>query len=239
MLLYSETPITRLTYNKPLFYSIVLGVLFWITALCGTVLSDSDEKPIGILWFYAIFSLIVLIGVIAVTSAGLLIKYRATVLSFTSIAFTFSVLAIQNLTFKLDPPTIVATIGYFLFTFVLFFWMLTIGHLEDTKVQEGLYANYPATFYSGHNDMHTSFIRQETASDFQNNFTGLDNQDEIQFNIQARALYSYQVNPGDSSELSFEKGDILYISETQGKWWLARDASGKTGTVPSNFIELI
>lgn len=234
-----ETSIDRITYNKPLFYSIVLGVFFWVAAVCGTLLSGSEEKPIGILWFYAAFSLLVLVGVITVTCTGLLIKYRVTVLSFTSIGFTFSVLAIQNLTFKLDTPTIIATIGYFLFTFVLFFWMLTIGHLGDFKESETVLSSFPARYLNTEPN-HRSIGELESFSGLQNHTGGLEtNLEELQYNIRAQALYTYNVNPNDSSELSFEKGEILFIGETQGKWWPARNAQGQTGVVPSNYIQLL
>ncbi|KAJ1561302.1 Transmembrane osmosensor [Nowakowskiella sp. JEL0078] len=75
----------------------------------------------------------------------------------------------------------------------------------------------------------------------------------IQTATSARALYQCkkllsvyeftintdEANPEDPSELSFQKGEILTIIESKGKWWQARKSDGKAGIVPSNYLELI
>jgi len=233
----NDTPIARLTANKPLFCSLILGSLFWLIAFCGVAVNSSSENNPGILWFYAVFSFLVLAGMYFIVCAGLLAQYRVTALSFVAITFTFSVLAIQNLTFKLEPATIVATIGYFLFTFVLFFWMLTVGHLGEMSDLTPRFSSHLANFPRSHDEpsYSQSISRLHSSGEFQ----GFGTLESINYNIEARAIYSYQGNPADPNEIPFEKGDILYVGETHGKWWPARDSSGRTGTVPSNYLELI
>ena len=47
--------------------------------------------------------------------------------------------------------------------------------------------------------------------------------------------YDYHARKTD--ELSFKKGDIFYITRSDGDWWYARlRDSGQEGYVPSNFI---
>ncbi|MGZ6330812.1 MAG: SH3 domain-containing protein, partial [Parachlamydiaceae bacterium] len=52
----------------------------------------------------------------------------------------------------------------------------------------------------------------------------------------AQALYDFTGH--DSSTLSFKKGDIIHIIEKKGDWWKG-ELNGKTGYVPSNFMQLI
>jgi len=52
----------------------------------------------------------------------------------------------------------------------------------------------------------------------------------------ARALYPFQ--PNNAGELGFNPGDILNIQSQNGAWWQA-ELYGKTGLIPSNYVELI
>ena len=54
------------------------------------------------------------------------------------------------------------------------------------------------------------------------------------------ALYAF--NSGNPEELAFEKGDFMDIVDQpvdDPDWWEARTASGKTGLVPRNYVEII
>ncbi|CAG8656607.1 19822_t:CDS:2, partial [Racocetra persica] len=49
--------------------------------------------------------------------------------------------------------------------------------------------------------------------------------------FKAKALYDY-LGSMNHNELSFTKGEILYITSNQGKWWNATKINGTTGVVP-------
>ena len=59
----------------------------------------------------------------------------------------------------------------------------------------------------------------------------------------AKALYSYQANPEDPTEVSINKGEELEILDNKGKWWHARrtaeDGTVTTGIVPSNYLQVL
>ncbi|KAI8929465.1 hypothetical protein BC831DRAFT_443715 [Entophlyctis helioformis] len=65
----------------------------------------------------------------------------------------------------------------------------------------------------------------------------------IVFPYIAQAQFSYEANPDDPTELSFEKDEMIEIVETKGKWWHARktlaDGTKIVGIVPSNFLKLV
>ncbi|CCC68015.1 hypothetical protein NCAS_0A14570 [Naumovozyma castellii] len=59
------------------------------------------------------------------------------------------------------------------------------------------------------------------------------------FTYTVKALYSYKADDSDAYELSFEQGDILKVSDIEGRWWKARKENGQTGIIPSNYVKLM
>ena len=63
--------------------------------------------------------------------------------------------------------------------------------------------------------------------------------EEDNFPYTARALFSYEADPNDQYEISFTQGEILKVTDIEGRWWKARRANGVTGIIPSNYVELV
>lgn len=57
------------------------------------------------------------------------------------------------------------------------------------------------------------------------------------YRFKARALYAFTARLGDPTEISFSKGEILYILNNTGQWWQALKEDASIGIVPSNFLQ--
>ncbi|CAO3632893.1 unnamed protein product [Cunninghamella blakesleeana] len=49
-------------------------------------------------------------------------------------------------------------------------------------------------------------------------------------------LHDYFANADDPNELSFNKGEILYVHDKRGSWWQAKKSDGTIGMIPNNFV---
>jgi len=54
---------------------------------------------------------------------------------------------------------------------------------------------------------------------------------------QAKALFAFA--PQGADELGFQPGEILTIVSQDGMWWQAKNAQGKQGAIPSNYVQLM
>ncbi|KAI8074351.1 uncharacterized protein B0P05DRAFT_580186 [Gilbertella persicaria] len=58
----------------------------------------------------------------------------------------------------------------------------------------------------------------------------------LEYLIPVTAIHNYHANKEDPNELSFTKGEVLYVQEKKGSWWQAKKANGTIGMIPSNYV---
>ncbi|KAI8368486.1 hypothetical protein BD560DRAFT_490281 [Blakeslea trispora] len=58
----------------------------------------------------------------------------------------------------------------------------------------------------------------------------------LEYMIPVSAIHNYNASKDDPNELSFSKGELLYVHEKRGSWWQAKKANGMIGMIPSNYV---
>lgn len=73
------------------------------------------------------------------------------------------------------------------------------------------------------------------------NFTGISSATAYieDYPILVRGLYDYIASPDDVNELSFAKGEVFRVKNTNGNWWQGKNKHGEIGMCPSNYLEVV
>ncbi|KAH3666685.1 hypothetical protein WICMUC_005502 [Wickerhamomyces mucosus] len=105
-----------------------------------------------------------------------------------------------------------------------------LNGLENFSERENI--SSPTQFNT--HDEGTNISQQTANTEYLNSNLVIDD-----FPYTARALYSYESNPDDENEISFEKDEILKVNDIHSRWWQAKRSNGQIGICPSNYVELI
>ena len=62
---------------------------------------------------------------------------------------------------------------------------------------------------------------------------------DTEWPYRARALHDYDANDNDPNEISFSKGDLLYVSDISQRWWSVKDENDNQGIAPMSYLCLL
>ncbi|KAF0550460.1 SH3 domain-containing protein [Gigaspora margarita] len=227
------------------FYLATLGLaaVGWIVEFAGAAASQIK----GIAWFYIIYELCLIIGILIAIATNALSYYRSSILTFLAVGIIFQIQIIDGDIGVSIPEFQAFAAGALFIAIVSFVWVIAFG-AEDGSLVGGTInswsiSNKPNNPRNVHPDVGFPPGVQISPGPGQIPMTNMQDQVIVSPNAdyayKAKALYDYQASPEDQTELSFTKGEILDIVDNKGKWWQAKKADGTIGIAPSNYLQII
>jgi len=216
------------------FYLATLGLALigWIITFAGSIAARLK----GVIWFYIIYELFLIIGVLLSIATDTLRHHRFAFIGFLSVGVVWFTNTI-DLYLGLPTPEIQAVAaGSIFLCIVMIVWIISFGSEDDSfisKIINSWALNKPRAIVGGGTD------GPITLGPVQEQLSTVVVSPNADYAYKAKALYDYQANPEDQNELSLVKGEILDIVDNKGKWWQAKKADGTIGIAPSNYLQII
>ncbi|CAG8589752.1 10327_t:CDS:2, partial [Scutellospora calospora] len=231
------------------FYLATLGLaaVGWIVEFAGAAASKVE----GVAWFYIVYELFIIIGIFAAIATNALnyyrisfilllcvfigrktlnlINYQTQIVSLLAIGISFQ---INIITFDIGISLAqfqAFAAGALFITIVSLVWIISLGAEDGSLVGDTINSwsinSKPTNPRNVHPDV-------GFPPGVQLNSGQMNMPDQVvvspnaDYAYKAKALYDYQANPEDHTELSFTKGEVLDIVDNKGKWWQAKKADG-------------
>jgi len=229
--------------NNP-FYLATLGLslIGWIITFAGT----AAGKAIGVIWFFIIMELFIILGIAATIASDSIKQYRLVILVFLGYSLTYIVDIISNTISSPFSQGQAVAAGTIFLSIVTIVWIFSFGSEEGSIIVNTINSlainkvdrNIPHHHVTG-GFPPSGPIPMIPTSIHESSPVTVAVSPNVEYAYKAKALYDYQANPDDQNELSFSKGETLDIADNKGKWWQAKKADGSVGIAPSNYLQII
>ncbi|KAI9000182.1 hypothetical protein BC832DRAFT_562690 [Gaertneriomyces semiglobifer] len=256
-------PLSNITGNVKYLVTYAFYLLGWLLAFIGVCIVQADVdrlgraglSPISSGWFHIFYYLVLLIGLTMAISTASLEHYRLAIVAFLAISFVFITQDLEvSLRSRGADGAAVWAAGSFFLAFAHIPLILFLGAGEDTVVN-GFGRDGSVSFTLPRGNTRFGFGGAKQPNGPQN--IGVPSMTEAPVPLEAvttgpmggetdapilraTAMFQYEANPEDPTEVSFSKGDVLEVLNNKGKWWQVRltkpDGTVVTGIAPSNYL---
>ncbi|KAF7726046.1 40S ribosomal protein S29 [Apophysomyces ossiformis] len=218
----------------------------WLILFVGAAVAGLT----GISWWIIIYELFFVVGVFVALGIGTFRTYHLMILVLMAISIVYMTFLIPLLLNFSSPGAKAAAGGAVILIIMEFFWIFLLSTSEESRLHQWSYDINPSAIrrapmiqrrFGGGGTVQPT----ETALPATPGTTGATGTDTFgagaseksgNFKNHSVALHSYQGNPDDPNELSFDKGETLEILNRSGNWWQAKKLDGSTGIVPRNYF---
>ncbi|KAF0276811.1 hypothetical protein FOG50_02274 [Hanseniaspora uvarum] len=93
---------------------------------------------------------------------------------------------------------------------------------------------------SRHNRNHTTQPSQSLSNARTSIISYADpSEEEAIYPYKAVAIFEYVADASDPYEISFDEGEVMRVTDIEGRWWSCLKTNGERGIIPSNYVKLL